>query len=116
MQSFADPRAAPGPLTLGRGGGSPGGQPDQSDQPRRRTRPLGPEAGGWLRRLSPLWWAHRRVVSIALVASVVSSATLAVTPWLQKIVIDSAILHHTYRLEALLLLMGGGFFLVFVFC
>jgi len=112
MQSFADPRATPGPLTPGPGGGSPGGQPDQSE---RRTRPLGPEAGGWLRRLSPLWWAHRRVVSIALVASVVSSATLAVTPWLQKIAIDSAILHHTYPLEPLLLLMGGVFVLQFVF-
>jgi len=79
------------------------------------TQPLGAEAGGWLRRMSPLWWAHRRVVIIALVASVVSSATLAVTPWLQKIVIDSAILHHTYHLEPLLLLMAGVFALQFVF-
>jgi ATP-binding cassette, subfamily B, bacterial len=79
------------------------------------TRPLGVEAGGWLRRLSPLWWAHRRVVAIALIASVISSATLAVTPWLQKIVIDSAILHHTYRLAPLLELMAGVFTLQFVF-
>jgi ATP-binding cassette subfamily B protein len=55
------------------------------------------------------------VVSIALFASVVSSATLAVTPYLQKIVIDSAILHHTYRIEPLLLLMGGVFALQFLF-
>ena len=79
------------------------------------TRPLGAEAGGWLRRMSPLWWAPRRVVAIALVASLISSATLAVTPWLQKIVIDSAILHHTYRLAPLLELMGGVFALQFVF-
>jgi len=55
------------------------------------------------------------VVAIALFASLVSSATLAVTPYLQKVVIDSAILHHTYRIEPLLLLMGGVFALQFLF-
>ncbi|MGH9006218.1 MAG: ABC transporter ATP-binding protein, partial [Acidimicrobiales bacterium] len=81
----------------------------------RRTRPLGPEAGGWLRRLSPLWWAHRRVVSVALLASVVSSATLSVAPWLQKIVIDDAILGHRYSIAPLLFLMGGVYLLQFAF-
>ncbi len=95
--------------------GPPRGSAEELDQRQRRTRPLGPEAGGWIRRLSPLWWAHRRVVAIALFASIVSSATLAVTPYLQKIVIDSAILHHTYRIEPLLLLMGVVFALQFVF-
>ncbi len=79
------------------------------------TRPLGPDAGGWIKRLSPLWWSHRRVVSIALVASVVSSGTLAVSPYLQKIVIDGAILHRTYAIGPLLAIMGGVFALQFVF-
>jgi ATP-binding cassette subfamily B protein len=113
MQSFADV-VVPGP------GAGPNAAPDSEGQTpsgrqHRNTRPLGPEAGGWLRRLSPLWWAHRRVVTIALVASVVSSATLAVAPWLQKIVIDSAILHHRYRIGPLLALMGGVFALQFLF-
>jgi len=81
----------------------------------RSTAPLGPEAGGWLRRLSPLWWAHRRVVALALVASVFSSATLAVAPWLQKVVIDDAILHHRYRIGPLLAVMAGVFALQFLF-
>ncbi len=95
MRSPEDLLAAPEPPP-----GDPRGGPsdDRGGPTTLMTRPLGVEAGGWLRRLSPLWWAHRRVVAIALIASVISSATLAVTPWLQKIVIDSAILHHTYRL------------------
>ena len=103
MQSIATPL---GPL---RGSG------EEPDQGRGQTRPLGPEAGGWIRRFSPLWWAHRRVVAIALFASIVSSATLAATPYLQKVVIDSAILHHTYRIGPLLALMGGVFALQFLF-
>src|SRR3984957_18448405 len=112
MRSPEDLLAAPEPPP-----GDPRGGPsdDRGGPTTLMTRPLGVEAGGWLRRLSPLWWAHRRVVAIALIASVISSATLAVTPWLQKIVIDSAILHHTYRLAPLLELMGGVFALQFVF-
>ncbi len=67
----------------------------------------GAEGGGWLRRLAPLWWAHRRVISIALLASVVSAGAHAVAPLLQKIVIDSAILHHRYAIAPLLLIMAG---------
>jgi len=98
-------------------GGDAGRQGAARDEPvaPRRTVPLGPAAGGWLRRLSPLWWAHRRVVALALVASVFSSATLAVAPWLQKVVIDDAILHHRYRIGPLLALMAGVFALQFLF-
>src|SRR5580698_2467323 len=109
MRSPAEVLAPPGPA--GEQPPEPGLRPDRKA---KMTRPLGPEAGGWLRRLSPLWWSHRRVVLVALIASVVSSATLAAAPWLQKIIIDSAILHHTYRLEPLLLLLGGVFTLQFV--
>ncbi len=110
MQSIADAVTAPDPSANGSGGAA-GGSGHRGTQ----TRPLGAEAGGWIRRLSPLWWAHRRVVAIALIASVVSSATLAITPYLQKVVIDSAILHHRYRIEPLLLLMGGVFLMQFIF-
>jgi ATP-binding cassette, subfamily B, bacterial len=102
---LSSPDSAPGELE----------GPPPGERKSLMTRPLGAEAGGWLRRMSPLWWAHRRVVAIALIASIISSATLAVTPLLQKIVIDSAILHHTYRLAPLLELMGGVFTLQFVF-
>src|ERR1700728_4560345 len=112
MRSPEDLLAAPEPSPHRVGGAA---ADDGGGRKTLMTRPLGAEAGGWLRRMSPLWWAHRRVVTIALVASVISSATLAVTPWLQKIVIDSAILHHTYRLAPLLELMGGVFALQFVF-
>jgi ATP-binding cassette, subfamily B, bacterial len=115
MQSFTDPLTASGHSTPDRVGDTTQASPEPLQTKQRQTRPLGLEAGGWLRRLSPLWWAHRKVVSIALLASLVSSATLAVAPYLQKIIIDSAILHHTYRLEPLLLLLGGVFALQFLF-
>ena len=112
MASIEDVLSPPEPSR----GGPAGRPPDDGKDPKAlMTRPLGPEAGGWLKRMSPLWWAHRRVVAIALIASVISSATLAVTPLLQKVVIDSAILHHTYRLAPLLELMGGVFALQFLF-
>jgi ATP-binding cassette, subfamily B, bacterial len=112
MRSPVDPRPAPDASPNGSGAGPAGAEKD----PRAlMTRPLGPAAGGWLRRLSPLWWAHRKVVAIALIASIISSTTLAVTPWLQKVVIDSAILHHTERLAPLLELMAGVFALQFIF-
>jgi len=111
MESIAERAPRNG---AGRNGAGPDAPPAGGPKP-RKTQPLGPEAGGWLRRLSPLWWAHRRVVAIALVASIVSSATLAVAPYLQKVVIDSSILHHRYKIEPLLLLMGVVYALQFVF-
>ncbi len=55
------------------------------------------------------------MVAIALVASIVSSATLAVTPLLQKVVIDDAILSHRHAIGPLLAIMGGVFVLQFAF-
>src|SRR3984957_4299245 len=112
MRSPEDLLSAPDTSPNGLGGPTAG---DGHGRKALMTRPLGAEAGGWLRRMSPLWWAHRRVVAIALVASLISSATLAVTPWLPKMVIDSPILHPTYRPAPLVGLMGGVFALQFVF-
>jgi len=115
MKLFGHPGPAPGRSGAVNGDLVGADLSGRSAPPGPRSRPLGAEAGGWLRRLAPLWWAHRRVVAIALIASVGSSATLAATPYLQKIVIDSAILHHRYRIGPLLALMGGVFALQFVF-
>ncbi|MHB1447205.1 MAG: ABC transporter ATP-binding protein, partial [Acidimicrobiales bacterium] len=87
------------------GGG--GGEP--SREPPHPLRPLGPEAGGWLRRLTPFWLAHWRSLSLALAASVVSMGALSATPLLQRLAINDAILTHRRAIGPLLIAMGALF-------
>src|SRR5579875_2472561 len=89
------------------------GASERTDRARRRREVevhkeliRGPDAGGWLRRLAPLWWAHRRLIAFALLASVLSAIMESVAPLLQKVVIDSAILHHRDSIDPLLVALG----------
>jgi ATP-binding cassette subfamily B protein len=50
-----------------------------------------PPEGGWIRRLSPYLLAHRRNVTIALVASVVGQGLSALTPVFAAVIIDDGI-------------------------
>ncbi len=68
--------------------------------------PLGPSAGGWLRRMWPVWWSHRGVISLALAFSAISVAAQQVAPLLQRYAIDHDIIgHHPGGLPQVLGLM-----------
>ena len=58
---------------------------------RLTPQPRPPEAGGWLRRLSPFLFAHRRDVGLAFGMSVAGQAVAVTTPIILKIVIDDVI-------------------------
>ncbi len=80
------------------------------DVPRRpTTRPRGPEGGGWIRRLAPLWWAHRRAVTVAVGMSVIAMAAQQTAPLLQRYAIDVIILGHGGSITPVLILMGVTF-------
>jgi ATP-binding cassette, subfamily B, bacterial len=88
------------------------------DVPRRPTvRPRGPEGGGWFRRLIPLWWAHRRKVSVAVGMSVIAMGAQQTAPLLQRYAIDVDILGRGHSITPVLFLMvvtyvvryGAGF-------
>jgi ATP-binding cassette, subfamily B, bacterial len=75
----------------------------------RTIRPRPPEAGGWLRRLSPFLLAHRRHVVIAFGASLVGMVITAFTPIIQKWIVDDAILTNRRPVGPLvLMLLGAG--------
>jgi ATP-binding cassette subfamily B protein len=63
--------------------------------------------GGWIRRLGPFLGAHRRNVWIALVASVVGQGLMALSPLIQKVVIDDGIVARTRPVLPWLLLLCG---------
>jgi ATP-binding cassette, subfamily B, bacterial len=74
--------------------------------PRRPTvQPRGPEGGGWIRRLIPLWWAHRRIVAVAVGMSVIAMAAQQTAPLLQRYAIDVDILGHGHSITPILVLM-----------
>ena len=54
----------------------------------RHIRPKPPEAGGWIRRLSPFLMAHSRVVVIAFGAALISMLATVVTPQIMRHLFD----------------------------
>jgi ATP-binding cassette subfamily B protein len=56
--------------------------------------PAPPEAGGWIRRLSPFVLAHKRNVAIAFGVSIAGMAVSALTPVVEKVIIDDVIVAH----------------------
>ena len=53
--------------------------------------PLGADAGGWIRRLWPIWWRHRRSIVAAFAASVIAMGAQQAIPLIQRYVIDQQI-------------------------
>ena len=62
---------------------------------RTTPEPAPPGSGGWIRRLAPFLGAHRRNVIIAFGAAVVGQGVAALTPVIEKVVIDGGIVGHT---------------------
>ncbi len=76
---------------------------------RRTPEPAPPEAGGWMRRLAPFMLAHKRNVAIAFGVSVLGMAVSALTPLVEKVIIDDVIGQRTRPLApwlAILVLAG----------
>jgi ATP-binding cassette, subfamily B, bacterial len=71
----------------------------------RHVSPAPPEAGGWLRRMLPFVSAHKGNVAVAFAAALAGQAVFAITPLLQKIILDDAILHHRRALAPLLVIL-----------
>ena len=67
----------------------------------------GPEAGGWIRRLAPLLWRHRRKVALALGASITGMVITSVLPLLQKVIVDDGIIARSRPLTPLVVLLLG---------
>ena len=65
------------------------------DEPAPRTiEPAPPDAGGWIRRLSPFLAAHRRNVLLALGFSVAGMVVAGLTPVVEKVIVDGVIDGH----------------------
>jgi ATP-binding cassette subfamily B protein len=73
--------------------------------PVRAIEPAPPGAGGWVRRLLPFLAAHRRDVVIALGVSVVGQALNALTPLIERVIIDDVIVHQHRALAPWLTLL-----------
>ena len=79
-------------LTAGRRGGAVRSRPLALDRP--TPEPAPPEAGGWIRRLAPFLLAHKRNVAIAFGVSIFGQAVSAVTPVIEKVIVDDVIGAH----------------------
>ncbi len=77
-------------------------------------RPGPASAGGWVRRLWPIFAAHRRVIVIAFVASIFAVVAQALNPLVQRQILDNAIFTHERPLLPLLLAMAGLFLVRYV--
>ncbi|MFP5317041.1 MAG: ABC transporter ATP-binding protein [Acidimicrobiia bacterium] len=70
-----------------------------------------PQAPGWLRRLAPYLRAHRRDVVLSFAAALAGLTVTALTPVIQKVVIDDVILARSRPLLPWLgLLVAAGLF------
>src|SRR6476469_3016408 len=71
----------------------------------------GPPGGGWIRRLSPFLHAHRRNIGLALGFSVLGMSVTALTPVIEKLIVDRVIGGQQGRLWPwlALLLIAGAF-------
>jgi ATP-binding cassette subfamily B protein len=77
------------------------------DRPTPEASP--PGSGGWIRRLGPFILAHKRNVAIAFGFSIAGQAVSALTPVIEKVIIDDVIVHQVRPLGpwlALLVLAG----------
>ena len=54
-----------------------------------------PPPGGWLQRLGPFLRIHRRRIVIAVVASVVGQVVVALTPVIEKVIVDDTLVSST---------------------
>src|ERR1700689_5107107 len=91
--STADPGARPSVDTLLREDSPPSWVgPDAATastdhvntRPPPGIRPSGSDSGGWVRRMWPVWWSHRRVIAVAFSAAVVGMAAQQTAPLLQR--------------------------------
>src|SRR5581483_6811606 len=65
---------------------------------------------GWLRRLLPFLLAHRRNVLLAFAGGIVGQAIAALTPVIEKILIDDGVVAHRRSLAPwIVLLVAAGF-------
>src|SRR3954463_838894 len=73
--------------------------------------PAPPSAGGWLRRLWPFLMAHKRNVFIAFGVSIVGQVVAALTPLVERAIVDQVIIAHTSPLWPwlVLLILAGVF-------
>ncbi|HLM63446.1 MAG TPA: ABC transporter ATP-binding protein [Acidimicrobiales bacterium] len=73
--------------------------------------PAAPEAGGWIVRLWPFMRAHRHDVRLAFGMSMAGMAVTAITPVVQKVIVDDVITNHSRALAPwLALLVAAGLF------
>ena len=70
---------------------------------------------GWLRRLWPIFAAHRRLILIAVVSAVLAILSQTMIPLVQALIIDGPILGHAHDLGPLLGLMCVLIVVLFVF-
>ena len=77
--------------------------------------PAGAEAGGWIRRLYPVFEAHRRLIVLAIFSTLLAVLGQTLSPLVQKEIIDGPILDHTKNLVPLMGLMCLLFAVRFVF-
>ena len=77
--------------------------------------PAGAQAGGWLRRLWPIFAAHRRLILIAIVSAVLAILSQTMIPLVQASIIDGPILGHADDLGPLLGVMCVLIVVLFVF-
>jgi ATP-binding cassette subfamily B protein len=77
----------------------------------RTPQPAPPEAGGWIVRLWPFMRAHGHDVRLAFGMSMAGMAVTAVTPVVQKVIVDDVITSHSRPLAPwLALLVAAGLF------
>ncbi len=73
--------------------------------------PAPAEAGRWLKRLGPFLRVHRRNVSIALGAAIAGQAVAALTPIIERAIVDHVLVAHQRSLAPLMvMLIGAGVF------
>ena len=109
--TLLDERNAPPPWA----GISGGSQVDGGEAPPPSIRPLSQGSGGWLRRLWPVWWTHRRVIVVALVSAIVAMCAQQATPLFQRYAIDHDIIGgRRSGLPLVLSCMAGLFAVRFV--
>ncbi|HVB05498.1 MAG TPA: ABC transporter ATP-binding protein [Acidimicrobiales bacterium] len=86
--------------------------PEGPPPPPAGPQPAPASAGGWVRRLWPIFASHRRVIAVALVGSIFAVLAQAATPLVQRHIIDDS-LYKRQPMAPYLIVMGGLFALRF---
>ncbi|MGH9127034.1 MAG: ABC transporter ATP-binding protein [Acidimicrobiales bacterium] len=91
-------------------GRSPAAAPaDRPPPPEPQIPTNGPRPPGWIRRLLPFLRPYRRNVALAFVGALVGSAIAALSPAVERQIVDNVIVHHRSSLWPwLLLLVAAG--------